>query len=196
MKSFVGIDVAKAHVDAQEGIFHNRAIHERDRQAKFGFRKVPKKSRQVHQLDSAGLIPAQLKIEDFSSESRANGKLAANAVDGDPRTHWHTQFLQQLEKHPHELIIDLGRSATVRGIRYLARQDASWNGALAQCEIYVSDSPTEFQAPVAKTTFRKVKFSQEVTWEPVPGRYVLLKIFSEVNGGPWASISELGVIGE
>ena len=80
--------------------------------------------------------------------------------------------------------------------RYLARQDGGWNGAVAKCEFYVSDSKTKFDKPVAATTFKKSKKSQEVKCDPVQGRYVKLRILSEVNGGAWASVAELGVIGK
>jgi hypothetical protein len=93
-------------------------------------------------------------------------------------------------------VIDLGEARTVTGLRYLARQDGGWNGALANCEFFVSNSSKEFNTQVAKATFRKLKNSQETSWKPVAGRYLLIRILSEVNGGPWASISEIGIIGK
>lgn len=64
------------------------------------------------------------------------------------------------------------------------------------CEFYVGSDPRRFDKVAAKATFRKVKTAQEVGCESVRGRYVLLRVLSEVNGSPWASIAELGVIGE
>jgi len=155
------------------------------------------KATKLNALDDAGLLANQnWKIVRASSESRANGRGAASAIDGDPRTHWHTQFQDELAKHPHELVIDLGQPATIRGFRYLARQDVGWNGAVAKCEFFVSDSPNEFGSAVATPEFTKSKKSQETACEPVKGRYVLLRVLSEVNGGPWASVAELGVVGE
>ena len=49
---------------------------------------------------------------------------------------------------------------------------------------------------VAKATFGKVSKVQEAACKPVQGRYVLLRALSEVNDGPWATIAELGVVGE
>ena len=40
------------------------------------------------------------------------------------------------------------------------------------------------------------KKAQEVTCDAARGRYVLVRILSEVNGNPWASIAELGIIGK
>jgi arylsulfatase A-like enzyme len=187
---------ADAHEPAEEGVFFDREIHERDRRAKYGNKPVPKKG-SVNSIQEDGLIPRKsLTVVRVSSESAGNQKRATNAIDGDPRTHWHTSFSPEVDKHPHELVIDLGEERTISGLRYLARQDGGWNGALGNCELFVSSSASEFSTLVANTTFRKLKSSQEATWKPVSGRFVLIRILSEVNDGPWASIAELGVIGK
>jgi len=148
-------------------------------------------------MPEEGLLPRKrLSIHSFSSEASGNSRLAVHTIDGNPRTHWHTAFSPEVLKHPHELVIDLGGEATVRGLRYLARQDNGWNGALAAVEVAVASSPDGFGEPVAKTTFTKRKQSQELLFAPVHGRYLRLRVLSEVNGGPWASISELGIVGE
>jgi len=184
----------QAHEPAVEGVFHDRSIHEADRRAKYG---TPRVTGPVNSMPAEGLIPNKAwKIQRASSESRSNGRLASCAIDGDPRTHWHTQFQPKLREHPHELVIDLGAEHTIRGFRYLARQDAGWNGALKDCEFYVSDSPDEFGKPVAEATFSKSKEAQDAKCAEVRGRYVRIRILSEVNGQPWASIAELGVVGE
>ena len=186
----------QAHEPVKEGVFFDRAIHERDRRAKFGGKQAPKLPGKVNSLPSEGLLPnTEWKIARVSSESRGNGKLARNAIDGDPRTHWHTQFQPKLDKHPHELVIDLGSERSIRGFRYLARQDGGWNGAIGKCEFAVGNSLDVFGSPVATVTFTKSKSSQEARCDPVKGRYVRLRILTEVNGGPWASIAELGVLG-
>ncbi|MGZ0171741.1 MAG: discoidin domain-containing protein, partial [Planctomycetales bacterium] len=178
------------------GTFFDRDIHERDRRAKYGNKPIPKRGK-VNSIPTEGLLDrTKLKITRASSESSGNQKRAANAIDGDSRTHWHTSFSPEVDKHPHELVIDLGDERSVSGVRYLARQDGGWNGALAKCEFFVGNTDKEFGESVATTTFRKLKTSQEATWQPVSGRYVLVRILSEVNGGPWASISELGIVGK
>ena len=157
---------------------------------------MPKKGK-VKSIPTEGLLDGKkLKIARVSSESDGNQKQAINALDGDPRTHWHTSFSPEVDKHPHELVIDLGDERSVSGVRYLARQDGGWNGALAKCEFFIGNSDQEFGESVATTTFRKLKTAQQATWKPVSGRYVLVRILSEVNGGPWASISELGIVGK
>ena len=137
----------------------------------------------------------QIKVVRASSENLSNNKLAINAIDGDPRTVWHTQFTSRLAEHPHELILDLGRERTIRGFRYLARQDNSWNGAFSETEFSVSNSPDKFPEPVVSVTFEKVRKVQGVDCdEVIRGRYVRIRIRSEVNGNPWSSAAEIGVI--
>jgi arylsulfatase A-like enzyme len=186
-----------ANTPVEEGVFFDTEIHERDRRAKFGGKDPSGMPAKVESLSPNGLLPRErLKIHAASSEAGGNNRKAVDAIDGNPRTHWHTSYTPEVLKHPHELVIDLGGNATVRGIRYLARQDSGWNGALAKCEVSVAASPESFGEPVATTTFTKRKQSQELLFEPVEARYLRLRVLSEVNGGPWASISELGVVGE
>lgn len=189
----------EAHEPAVEGTFHDREIHERDRQAKWGNRPPAQRSKRKKSqpLPQSGLIPGdRLKVHRVSSESTSNDKLASKAIDGDPDTWWHTSFAGQLAKHPHELVIDLGGKRKVSGIRYLARQDGGWNGAIADCEIFLSDSPADFTNPISRTSFTKSRDPQDAKFASATARYLMIRVLSEVNGGPWASIAELGVIGQ
>ncbi len=187
----------EAHTPAEEGVFHDREIHERDRQAKYGDTRTATAPHKVKPWPTEGLIPAkQCELERVSSESTSNNRHAKHAIDGDPRTVWHTQFMGRLDEHPHELVIDLGKPRSIRGFRYMARQDGGWNGTFARCEFSVSDSPDEFAEPVAQATLKKTKEAQNVACKPVAGQYVLVRVLSEVNGNPWASAAEIGVLGE
>ena len=190
----------KAHEPVREGVFHDTVLHEKDRQAKFGETSEPSGRGLAGGLaawSTADLITnAGWQIVRVSSESRGNQKFARNAIDGNPATHWHTQFQGEFKTPPHELVIDLGAEHTIRGFRYLARQDNGWNGAIRDCEFFVSRTPDRFDQRVAAATFQKTRQAQEVTFNPVVGRYVLLRALSEVNGGPWASVAELGVLGK
>jgi hypothetical protein len=195
MKTFA----EQSHVPVQPGTFTDRTRHERDRKAKWGSTRAEADNyrRKVNRISEKGLIPAaEMKLASFSSENHANDRRAVYAIDGNPRTVWHSQFSEEVAKHPHELVIDLGGACEVRGFRYLARQDGGWNGSFAETEFYVSDSPDAFGEPVARATFEKVRSPQAVDCEkPVRGRYVRVRVLSEVNENPWASAAEIGIIG-
>lgn len=184
----------EAHVAVVEGTFHNSALHERDRQAKFGGRN--RRQKQANALPADGLVPNRdFRIVRVSSQAGAN-RIAEAIVDGDPRTHWHSSFSPKVLQHPHEVVIDLGKRYTISGFRYLARQDVGWNGAVKDCEFYLATDLENWGQPIAKTTFKKIKQAQQVNCEATAGRYVRIRVLSEVNAGPWASISELGIIGQ
>ena len=71
-----------------------------------------------------------------------------------------------------------------------------WNGAVKDCQIYITSDLEKFGDPVAKPVFKKSRQTQRTKFAKTTGRYVKLVITSEVNGGPWASISELGFVGK
>ncbi|MHC4744097.1 MAG: sulfatase-like hydrolase/transferase, partial [Planctomycetota bacterium] len=189
----------ESHEPVQPGTFTTRTRHERDRKAKWGSTRseADNYTGKVNRIKDKNLIPAKdIKLVRFSSENRSNDRRAVYAIDGNPRTVWHSQFSEKLAKHPHELVMDLGATYEIRGFRYLARQDGGWNGAFGKTEFYVSESPDAFAKPVVTTTFRKVRTSQASDCKkPVRGRYVLVRILSEVNGKAWASAADIGVIG-
>ncbi len=190
MKEFA----VEAHTPVEEGTFSNPDIHERDRKAKFGGQT--KRGDQANVLPKEGLISNKdFQILRFSSQGQGMRR-AISAIDGDPKSHWHTSFSPKILEHPHELVIDLGKRYTVRGFRYLARQDGGWNGAVKDCEFYVSNRSDEFGEPNLKTTFAKSRRPQEAVCEATTGRFLRVRVLSEVNDGPWASIAELGVVGE
>jgi arylsulfatase A-like enzyme len=202
---------AAAHEPAVEGTFSTTERHERDRRAKYGkhddtsleatpggVRKKGPSGQAAHALPTEGaLANKDWKIARVSSENAGNNRFAVNAIDGDPLTVWHTRFSGgEAEKHPHELVIDLGASRRVRGLRYLARQDNGWNGTIREIEVAVSDDLDSFGDPVAKTALSKTREPQEINFEPTGGRYVRIRALSEVNDGPWASAAEIGLVGE
>ena len=134
------------------------------------------------------------RVIETDSEDSANGNFAANAIDGNTDTIWHTKWTPENDPMPHHLTIDLGRAVTLKGITYLPRQDGA-NGRIAECEIYCSTEPNAWAAPTAKVQWpntdqlQTVKFSQ-----PVKARYLKVVVRSEVNGNPFASIAELDVL--
>ncbi len=191
----------ESHEPVREGSYTTKTRHERDRQAKFGTsRKTPpaKKIGKMNQIKHPNLIaPETIKILKVSSENQSNDRMAAYAIDGKPNTLWHTQFSNGLKSHPHELILDLGKPMAIDGFRYLARQDGGWNGTFAETEFTISDSPKRFPSSQLKITFKKTNLVQSADLKtPISGRYVKIKILSEINGRPWASAADLGIIAQ
>ena len=194
----------EAHEPVEVGTYFDHSLEEKDRRAKFGG-KAPKRKAKAgkrtktadHSLPKGLLSQKGWKIVRVSSENTGNDKYAVNAIDGDPGTIWHSRFSDKLDKHPHEMVIDLGGEHEIHSFFYLPRQDSSWHGVIKDIEFCVGDSPDKFGAPVAKATLGKTREASEIPCsKPVKGRYVLMRSLSEVNGGPWSTAAEIGVKGK
>ena len=148
-------------------------------------------------VNQKGLIPpAEMKMVSVSSELIHDGHFGTNAIDGNQSTFWHTRWAKKNpHKHPHEIIIDLGRIRPVTGFSYLTRRDG-WNGTFKETEFYLSEDPDQFpETPHLTHTFKKDRAPQQARLpEVVPGRYLRIRILSEVNGEIWASAAEIGAL--
>jgi len=147
------------------------------------------------QPQAAASSATGLKVVHVDSEETVgeDGK-GANAVDGDPQTFWHTQWQDATPEPPHEIVIELPATESIKGFTYLPRQDDVDNGTIKDYEFSVSTDGTNFGEPVAKGSFQNSKEKKTVTFTPVTCRFVKLKALSEVNGGAWTSAAEIGVI--
>lgn len=93
-------------------------------------------------------------------------------------------------------MIDLGAERTIRGFVYLSRQDAGWNGAIKEIELCISPSPEKFGEPAIKTKLAKKKVPQTIECPATKGRYILLRAHSAHSEQSFASVAELGILGE
>jgi hypothetical protein len=120
---------------------------------------------------------------------------ATNAIDGNPATFWHTEWYQQTAPLPHTLVLDLGASYQVDGLRYLPRQDGNSNGTIADYQFYVSPDGTTWGTAVAVGTLAANTSEKTVRFTAKTGRYVRLVAVSEINGYSYTSAAELNVFG-
>jgi galactose oxidase len=138
-----------------------------------------------------------LKVVKADSEETAgeDGK-AANALDGNADTLWHTQWQDNSPAHPHEIILQLDPPCKIKGLTYLPRQGEEENGTIKGYEIYVSTDGKNFGQPVKKGEFPRGKDKQTVVFAPQQCGFIKLVALSEINDQPWTSAAEIGVIQE
>jgi hypothetical protein len=129
-----------------------------------------------------------------SEETESQDGHGENAVDGNPNTYWHTQWHGNSPGFPHEIIIELLPPSVIKGFTYLPRQDESDHGTIKNYELYASDDGKNFGQPVKKGAFEPGKGEEIETFEPIKCRFLKLKAISEINGLPWTSAAEIGVI--
>jgi hypothetical protein len=142
---------------------------------------------------AASKVALKLVKVDSEETSGEDGK-GANAVDGNRDTFWHTQWQDANPPCPHEIVIELASSSTLKGFTYLPRQDEGINGTIKGYEFYVSNDGQDFGQPVAKGEFAEGKELKTVTFEPKTCRFIKLKALSEINGEAWTSAAEIGIV--
>ncbi|MGW4893207.1 TIM-barrel domain-containing protein [Kitasatospora sp. NPDC004240] len=131
-----------------------------------------------------------------SQETAGENGAAANAIDANPATIWHTKWSGGSAPLPHEIRIDLGARHSVDGLGYLPRQDGGVNGRIGRYEVYVSDVTTAWGTPVATGSFADTAAAQQVSFTATPGRYLRLRVLSEAGDrGPWTSAAEITATG-
>ncbi|MEU3424050.1 discoidin domain-containing protein [Streptomyces gardneri] len=126
---------------------------------------------------------------------RENGR-AANVLDGDPATIWHSRWSGTPTPLPHSITIDMHRRAAVSALVYQPRRDVA-NGRAGAYTITVSTDGTHFGAPVATGTWRDDDTVKTATFtRAAKARYVRLTVTREAgNRGPWTSAAEIRLSG-
>ncbi len=76
-----------------------------------------------------------------SEERAGEDGSAENAIDGQTANFWHTEWKGASPKHPHRLILNLGKPQTISGFRYVPRQGEG-GGRIKDFRIYVGDLVT------------------------------------------------------
>jgi len=129
------------------------------------------------------------------ADSGAPGFDAATVMDGDPDTFWHTVWEPPPPPPlPHEIVIDLGRTTVLHGVKYWPRQDIS-NGRVADFEIYAGNETNQWGTPAASGCWPDTADQQTVSFAtPVTARYLRLVAKSEVGGNAFTSVAEIDVI--
>lgn len=132
----------------------------------------------------------------FVSSEEPGGGVAANLLDGDLSTIWHSAYGVTVTKYPHWIDFDAAETKTMKGIVYTPRQEGS-NGDVKDYAVYVSADGKTWGEPVAKGAFEAGKSAKRVTFaKPVRGRYVRFEALSAQNGQDFASGAEFSLIAE
>ncbi|WP_225804534.1 discoidin domain-containing protein [Streptomyces sp. NK15101] len=121
---------------------------------------------------------------------------AANVLDGDAATLWHSRWSGTPAPLPHSITIDMHRTAAVSALVYQPRKDGP-NGRAGAYAITTSTDGTTFGTPVATGTWRDDDTVKTATFtRPGSARYIRLTVTREAGGrGPWTSAAEIRLSG-
>lgn len=148
-----------------------------------------------------------VKVAGFSSEADYEGNTAVNALDGDERTLWHSDWAHGTGM-PQYLSVDLGRDYDLTDVTFLPRQDGGTNGDIFEAEILVSDTADGYEMGTAASmgTFAFDNDGRVLTdrgdWKQMSfgaarGRYVTVKVIHAGGGNvdAYCSMAELKFYG-
>lgn len=138
-----------------------------------------------------------MTVVDFDSqETEGEDGHAANVIDGDSASCWHSEWLNDSPAYPHHVAVDLGGSQELRGISIQQRPGSEPNGRIKGYEVYVSADGTDWGSPVATGELGTGTAPQPVMFDaPATAGFVKVVATSSHNGQPWASIAELEFFG-
>ncbi|MFD9307167.1 discoidin domain-containing protein [Streptomyces sp. NPDC060048] len=142
-------------------------------------------------LDRAGWTAAASDEETVAEDGRA-----ANVLDGDANTMWHSRYAGTLLPLPHTLTIDMHRTAVVSALVYRPRASGA-NGRVGEYTISVSTNGQDWGSPVATGTLADDAATKTLGFAPQGARFLRLTALTEAgNRGPWTSAAEINLLGD
>lgn len=131
----------------------------------------------------------------YYDNQNSAGEAAANTIDGNNSTFWHTAWSGN-PAYPHEIQIDMGSAIAIESFRYLPRQDGASNGTVKGYEWYVSKDGVNWGSALLTGNYAS-NTSEKVSTLPSPisARYFRFRATSEINGQAFASAAEIGING-
>lgn len=145
----------------------------------------------------AGLPPTGWKVVATDSQEMAGeNNSAANAIDGNSSTIWHTRWNEDL-KLPHFITIDMGTLRHIAGFTYLPRQDGNPNGTVENYRFETSADGINWRTNIVFGTFANIRNNpslQIVDFAPVNARFFRFTALHEINANGWTSAAEISVL--
>ncbi|MGF6822609.1 hypothetical protein M2317_001516 [Microbacterium sp. ZKA21] len=143
-----------------------------------------------------GVVPrSRVAIAAVSSEDVASGDLAANVLDGNPSSHWHSRWSTDAAGYPHWIVLDMGSEHLLDGLGHLPRQDGATNGMIKDYEIQLSEDNVSWGAPVATGSLPAGTALTTIEFPETRARYLKLVALSSQNGARFGGAAELTPLG-
>lgn len=131
------------------------------------------------------------------SSSQETGEGAERLLDGDASTIWHTMYSVTVASYPHYIDFDASEPVTIKGFKYLPRQDGSTNGNIKAYKLQLSQDGKTWSEPVAQGEFERSNKQQTVIFaKPAKARYIRFTALSSQAGHDFGSGAEFELIKE
>lgn len=135
--------------------------------------------------------------EPTENSSTGNSQVAANIIDGDRETFWHSRYSDGEAPLPHYITVDMGTKHEATGFQFVQREGISAGAKRVRTEdleVRVSNDGEDFQR-VDEYTLENTGRPQQVELSsPQTFRYFKLVFKSSFDADPRTSMAEVGVI--
>ncbi|RAN78113.1 hypothetical protein B5P43_17575 [Bacillus sp. SRB_336] len=148
-------------------------------------------------VGSKAMVPTSSMTASADSANLTSGPAegpAANVLDGDGGTIWHTQYDPTVTNYPHWLQLDLDGQYTVNGFGYQGRQSGGQNGKVKDYTIFTSMDGSAW-TQVAAGSLVDATAMQNITFPAVAAKFVKFQANNALNGQPFAAAAEMRVYG-
>jgi hypothetical protein len=128
-----------------------------------------------------------------TADSEHENNWANFAVDGNPKTLWHTRWDATSTPLPHSLTIELKEPIAIEGFIQMPRQDNN-HGRIVKYRIHTSQDGKAWTT-VAEGNWPDSADTQRVLLKmPVRARFIRLEALKSADGSDWTSVAEFDVI--
>lgn len=137
--------------------------------------------------------PVPYQVRASSSHASYAAELA---IDGDPKTFWHTDWIAG-EKLPASLTVELDQTALLRGFNYAPRGDLN-RGRISQYSVEISQDGRQWLTWLKQGEFPDSAERQTVAFDkPIQGKFLRLTALADYGAAGHAAIAEIEpIIGE
>jgi hypothetical protein len=147
----------------------------------------------VADVPSGTLNREKWKIVDV--DSIEIGSPAANILDGNDNTIWHTQWRTAKPQHPHHVTIDMGQANMINGFAYQPRKSNA-TGRILKYAFYISADGKTWGDPIASGSLPDGEELQQVSCKAVQGRFLKLVALSSHLDRPSTVMAEFYALGQ
>ena len=141
-----------------------------------------------------GPAKGKWKVVSVSSEETAGEKGgAANALDDNPATYWHTQWKGAAPKPPHDLVVDMGDVLDVRALTYLPRTE----GPFVRDYAFALSRDGKTWTEVSRGEFGNIRNNpilRTVEFAPQKARFFKFTALREDENKAFVTAAEIGVL--
>lgn len=144
-------------------------------------------------FNRAGWVITGFSDQEPTGEGANQGR-AIFAIDNNNSTFWHSEWNLAQPPYPHWITIDMGSSAVIRGIRYLARS-GNTSGIPKDGKIEVSSDGVNWTAGGNFVVQNNNTVNQKIplVQPTAAGRYIRITFLNNYSGQPWLAVAELNV---